>query len=169
MVSVLQGLLVQWDTDKWIGDEDTGDKGELGLSGGISEGENCETACEGVIEGACLQGPWECELFALPERHRGMKGKRWWTRTDELWWSDRNGGRLLHDLFIEKSRKEIGKSRGSTKLLLTEKEIEEWEAWVRMYTSASERRWTHGSSLGEPVLGCQQKGYSGTFLKCVSL
>ena len=38
MVSVLKGLLVQWDTDKCIGDDSTGDKGELWLSGRSSEG-----------------------------------------------------------------------------------------------------------------------------------
>ena len=48
--------------------------------------------------------------------------------SDEVTGNVRNGGRFLHDLFIQKSRKEVGKSRCSTKLLLTEKEIEDSEA-----------------------------------------
>lgn len=51
-MSVLKGLLVQWDTDKYIDDDNTGDKRELWFSGGCSERENfCENVCEGAIEG----------------------------------------------------------------------------------------------------------------------
>lgn len=46
MVS-LKGLLVQWDTDKLIEDDNTGDKGDFWLSAKAVRERN---ACEGAIE-----------------------------------------------------------------------------------------------------------------------
>lgn len=52
----------------------------------------------------------------------------------------RNGGIVLHDLFIEKSRKGTGKFVLGVlpKPGLTGEEIEDGEAWVRKYEEASE-------------------------------
>lgn len=55
----------------------------------------------------------------------------------------KNDGRFLHDLLIEKNRKVL---EVLPKLMLTEKEIEGQETWVRKYDEASEKRWRCATS-----------------------
>lgn len=64
------------------------------------------------------------------------------------------------------SQRKVGKKQeslgGSTKPLLTEEEIEDWEVWVRMYDGASEKRCRPGTSgpAACPPLGSQSWGVS---------
>lgn len=55
----------------------------------------------------------------------------------------KNDGRFLHDLLIEKNKKVL---EVLPKLMLTEKEIEGQEAWVRKYDEAFEKRWRCATS-----------------------
>lgn len=54
-----------------------------------------------------------------------------------------NDCRFLHDLLIEKNGKVL---EFLPKLMLTEKEIEVQEAWVRKYDETSEKRWRCATS-----------------------